>query len=198
MTLLAYLAAQDPADPARHRRRRAALAQSGADRRAGRDARPADRRAVRFRRRQGLPQGRVRRLLHPDRGGLRALRRGDRGHPQGLDLRGPLLPPRQALELREHPGRAGAAAAPAPAAVAGGRQPDSIRRAAREGFNLLLDQLASVEQIGERIALYRAECEAVGPRLPRQHGRHRPRAADDPFGGGARRRPSTPASASSA
>jgi alkanesulfonate monooxygenase SsuD/methylene tetrahydromethanopterin reductase-like flavin-dependent oxidoreductase (luciferase family) len=40
--------------------------------------------------------------------------------------------------------------------------PDSIRRAAREGFNLLLDQLASVEQIGERIALYRAECEAVG------------------------------------
>ncbi|MBK1657515.1 LLM class flavin-dependent oxidoreductase [Paracraurococcus ruber] len=40
--------------------------------------------------------------------------------------------------------------------------PDSIRRAARDGFNLLLDQLASVEQIGERIALYRAECEAVG------------------------------------
>jgi alkanesulfonate monooxygenase SsuD/methylene tetrahydromethanopterin reductase-like flavin-dependent oxidoreductase (luciferase family) len=40
--------------------------------------------------------------------------------------------------------------------------PDSIRRAAREGFNLLLDQLASVEQVGERIALYKAECEAVG------------------------------------
>src|SRR3954449_12011873 len=39
---------------------------------------------------------------------------------------------------------------------------DSIRRAAREGFNLLLDQLASVEQIGERIGLYRAECEAAG------------------------------------
>lgn len=40
--------------------------------------------------------------------------------------------------------------------------PDSIRRAAREGFCLLLDQLASIEQVGERIALYRAECEAAG------------------------------------
>ncbi|MBL6454030.1 LLM class flavin-dependent oxidoreductase [Belnapia sp. T6] len=40
--------------------------------------------------------------------------------------------------------------------------PDSIRRAAREGYNLLLDQLASVEQIGERIALYREECGKVG------------------------------------
>ncbi|MCB4824039.1 LLM class flavin-dependent oxidoreductase [Roseicella aerolata] len=40
--------------------------------------------------------------------------------------------------------------------------PESIRRAAREGYNLLLDQLASIEQIGERIALYRAECEAAG------------------------------------
>ncbi|MDO9706918.1 LLM class flavin-dependent oxidoreductase [Paracraurococcus lichenis] len=39
---------------------------------------------------------------------------------------------------------------------------DSIRRAAREGFCLLLDQLASVEQIGERIALYKAECEKAG------------------------------------
>ena len=40
--------------------------------------------------------------------------------------------------------------------------PDSIRRAAREGFNLLLDQLASIAQIGERIALFREECERVG------------------------------------
>jgi alkanesulfonate monooxygenase SsuD/methylene tetrahydromethanopterin reductase-like flavin-dependent oxidoreductase (luciferase family) len=39
---------------------------------------------------------------------------------------------------------------------------DSIRRAAREGYNLLLDQLASVAQIIERVALFRAECEAVG------------------------------------
>jgi alkanesulfonate monooxygenase SsuD/methylene tetrahydromethanopterin reductase-like flavin-dependent oxidoreductase (luciferase family) len=37
---------------------------------------------------------------------------------------------------------------------------DSIRRAAREGYNLLLDQLASVDQIIERVAVFRAECEA--------------------------------------
>jgi alkanesulfonate monooxygenase SsuD/methylene tetrahydromethanopterin reductase-like flavin-dependent oxidoreductase (luciferase family) len=40
--------------------------------------------------------------------------------------------------------------------------PASIRRAAARGFNLILDQYASVEQIGERIALYRAEREAGG------------------------------------
>jgi probable F420-dependent oxidoreductase len=39
---------------------------------------------------------------------------------------------------------------------------DSIRRAARDGYNLLLDQLAQVDQIIERIAIYRAECEAIG------------------------------------
>jgi alkanesulfonate monooxygenase SsuD/methylene tetrahydromethanopterin reductase-like flavin-dependent oxidoreductase (luciferase family) len=39
---------------------------------------------------------------------------------------------------------------------------DSIRRAAREGFNLLLDQLASVAQVTERVALFRAECGRIG------------------------------------
>lgn len=39
---------------------------------------------------------------------------------------------------------------------------ESIRRAAREGFNLLLDQLASVEQIIERIGIFRDECGKVG------------------------------------
>ena len=38
----------------------------------------------------------------------------------------------------------------------------SIRRAAARGFNLILDQYASAEAIGERIALYRSECEAHG------------------------------------
>ena len=38
----------------------------------------------------------------------------------------------------------------------------SIRRAAARGFNLILDQYASVDAIGERIALYRAEREAHG------------------------------------
>jgi len=36
---------------------------------------------------------------------------------------------------------------------------ESIRRAAREGFNLLLDQLASVDQIIERVGIFREECE---------------------------------------
>ena len=38
----------------------------------------------------------------------------------------------------------------------------SIRRAAKRGFNLILDQYASPEQLGQRIALYRAEREAGG------------------------------------
>lgn len=45
----------------------------------------------------------------------------------------------------------------------------SIRRAAARGFNLMLDQYASAQQIGDRIALYRAECtEHGGPFDPMQ------------------------------
>jgi alkanesulfonate monooxygenase SsuD/methylene tetrahydromethanopterin reductase-like flavin-dependent oxidoreductase (luciferase family) len=49
--------------------------------------------------------------------------------------------------------------------VAAGSTP-SIRRAAERGFNLLLDQYASPEQIAERITLYRCVREASG------HGFH--------------------------
>ena len=38
----------------------------------------------------------------------------------------------------------------------------SIRKVAALGFNLLLDQYASIEQIGERIAIFKAEVEARG------------------------------------
>jgi alkanesulfonate monooxygenase SsuD/methylene tetrahydromethanopterin reductase-like flavin-dependent oxidoreductase (luciferase family) len=41
----------------------------------------------------------------------------------------------------------------------------SIRRAAKRGFNLILDQYASPEQLGHRIALYREELEAGGRRF---------------------------------
>src|SRR5581483_2021711 len=41
----------------------------------------------------------------------------------------------------------------------------SIRDCATRGFNLLLDQFASPEQIGQRIALYRSELEAQGQRF---------------------------------
>lgn len=39
---------------------------------------------------------------------------------------------------------------------------DSVRRAAREGYSLLLDQLAQVDQIAQRIAVFREECERTG------------------------------------
>ena len=40
--------------------------------------------------------------------------------------------------------------------------PDSIRRAAREGYNLLLDQLGSIDLTIERAALFRDECQRIG------------------------------------
>jgi alkanesulfonate monooxygenase SsuD/methylene tetrahydromethanopterin reductase-like flavin-dependent oxidoreductase (luciferase family) len=43
--------------------------------------------------------------------------------------------------------------------------PPSIRRAAARGFNLILDQYAGPEAIGERIALYRCEREDKGHRF---------------------------------
>jgi alkanesulfonate monooxygenase SsuD/methylene tetrahydromethanopterin reductase-like flavin-dependent oxidoreductase (luciferase family) len=40
--------------------------------------------------------------------------------------------------------------------------PPSIRQVAERGYNLLLDQFASLESIGERIACFRAEVEQRG------------------------------------
>jgi alkanesulfonate monooxygenase SsuD/methylene tetrahydromethanopterin reductase-like flavin-dependent oxidoreductase (luciferase family) len=39
---------------------------------------------------------------------------------------------------------------------------DSIRRAAREGYNLLLDQIAPTDVIIERVKTFREECKSVG------------------------------------
>ena len=39
---------------------------------------------------------------------------------------------------------------------------ESIRRAAREGYNLLLDQIAPTDLVIERVAIFRAECERAG------------------------------------
>jgi alkanesulfonate monooxygenase SsuD/methylene tetrahydromethanopterin reductase-like flavin-dependent oxidoreductase (luciferase family) len=39
---------------------------------------------------------------------------------------------------------------------------ESIRRAAREGYNLLLDQLAPIRLVADRVAAFRAECTRVG------------------------------------
>jgi alkanesulfonate monooxygenase SsuD/methylene tetrahydromethanopterin reductase-like flavin-dependent oxidoreductase (luciferase family) len=51
---------------------------------------------------------------------------------------------------------------PHPALWMGAGSPASIRKVAALGYGLLLDQFASVAQIRERIALYRAEVEARG------------------------------------
>ena len=44
----------------------------------------------------------------------------------------------------------------------GAGSPEGIARAGAEGFNLLLDQLAPIELIVERVAIYRAALEAAG------------------------------------
>jgi len=41
---------------------------------------------------------------------------------------------------------------------------ESIRRAAREGYNLLLDQIAPTDLIVDRVRIFREECERVGRR----------------------------------
>ena len=48
-----------------------------------------------------------------------------------------------------------------PVWIAAGK-PDSIRSVAARGCKLLLDQFASTQTVGERLALFRAECEARG------------------------------------
>jgi alkanesulfonate monooxygenase SsuD/methylene tetrahydromethanopterin reductase-like flavin-dependent oxidoreductase (luciferase family) len=48
-----------------------------------------------------------------------------------------------------------------PVWIAAGKS-DSIRSVAARGCKLLLDQFASTEAVGERLALFRAECEARG------------------------------------
>jgi len=47
----------------------------------------------------------------------------------------------------------------------GAGSPESIRVTADRGYNLLLDQFASVDQIGQRIALYKSAVEARGRRF---------------------------------
>src|SRR4029450_13428348 len=51
---------------------------------------------------------------------------------------------------------------PPPPLWMGAGRPASIKKVADYGYNLLLDQFAPVEQIGERIALFKAEVEARG------------------------------------
>src|SRR5882762_6775501 len=60
---------------------------------------------------------------------------------------------------------------PHPPLWMGAGSPDSIRKVAERGYNLLLDQFASIEAIGERVALFKAEVEQRGRAFdPRQVG----------------------------
>ena len=51
---------------------------------------------------------------------------------------------------------------PHPPLWMGAGSADSIRRAAREGYNLLLDQIAPTDVIIERVRVFREECGSVG------------------------------------
>src|SRR5215510_4354956 len=98
-----------------------------------------------------------------------------RDHAQGLDQRGALFASGQTLELPQHRGRAAAGAHPErrmrllhrphPPFWMGAGSPEGIRRAGREGYNLLLDQIAPIELTIERVATYRAELEQQGERF---------------------------------
>ena len=58
-----------------------------------------------------------------------------------------------------------AAQRPHPPLWMGAGRPQSIKKVADLGYNLLLDQFASIEQIGQRIALFKSEVEARGRRF---------------------------------
>ncbi len=51
---------------------------------------------------------------------------------------------------------------PHPPLWLGAGSADSIRRAAREGYNLLLDQIAPIDLIIERVRVFREECQSAG------------------------------------
>jgi probable F420-dependent oxidoreductase len=51
---------------------------------------------------------------------------------------------------------------PHPPVWMGAGSPESIRRAAREGYNLLLDQIAPIDLTVERVAMFRDECLKAG------------------------------------
>ena len=79
-----------------------------------------------------------------------------------LDLEGTLLASRQILELCRHHRRTADGAKAASADVDGRRQSQLDPPGGQRGYNLLLDQFASLETIGERVAWFKAEVEKRG------------------------------------
>ena len=107
----------------------AALAQSGAARRTGGDARSDFRRPLRFRHRQGLPAQRVQGLSDRAGGGRGAVRRGGRGDDARLYRAHALFASRPLLAFRGYRRRA-AAGATAASAILGRRRQRTPRSAA--------------------------------------------------------------------
>ena len=153
----------DAAHPVGHRGGGAAVAQSGAGRGAGGDAGFAIGRAIGSGGGQRVSRAGVRWLLHSANGSDGAVRRSARGDPQRLGRARADSPIMEALALSRtwswnrsrYSGRTRPCGWPV-------GSPDSIRRAAREGFNLLLDQLGSTRLTIERVAMFREEFERVG------------------------------------
>jgi len=95
---------------------------------------------------------------------------------------------------------------PHPALWMGAGSPASIRKVAALGFKLLLDQYASIDQIRERIAIYKSEVEARGRVFdpdargrdaldqPRRHAGRAGESEGEPRGGTPADRPAGPES----
>ena len=158
------------ADPAGHRRGGAAVAQPGPARRADSDGRRALRRARRPGRGPRLSQDRVRAVLHSDGGGPGALRRVPGAHAEGMDharaasrtmasagaSRTSWSSRRRASSRIHRSGWRGARRAASPTSPS-------------QNYGLLLDQLATLDQVEERVRLYLEGLAAKG--FPRDASR---------------------------
>jgi hypothetical protein len=71
-----------------------------------------------------------------------------------VDRAGAVFAPWQALALQGHRGRAGAAPAAASADLDGGGNAGGIAYVSSQNYGLLLDQLATMDQVEERVRLY--------------------------------------------
>ena len=147
---------------ARHRGAGAAVAQPGAARRAGRDARPAVRRPARFRRRQGLSLQRVRRLLRrrwrrPTRASTRRWRSSPRPSPATRRSA-----TRQYWQYDNIVVEPPTAQRPHPPFWMGAGSERSVRQVAERGYNLLLGQYDLAEECIRHVAQFKADVEARG------------------------------------
>jgi len=166
LNLLSYLAAPHREDPPRHRGRRPALAQSGTGRRRGGHPRSSVKRPARFRRRQGLSPLRIlpasacprrRRPRASTRRSRSSARRGPARAGSPMTANGGITTTSSSSRRRS--------SRPHPPLWMAPAAPTRFRRAAREGYNLLLDQIAPIDVDHRAGAHLREECQraSAGP-----------------------------------